>query len=218
MSIKGLLSEEKGAMTIIEAAFVFPIMLFIVFFMIMAGEAYYQFARVEKTVTCYAIAAAARCENPMLEYVQNHGNTVPDSPSAVEVRPYRYILTGEAKKIASKAESDMRKEVKAMQPLLFRGMNPQITSSSVKADMGLLSSAVTARCDFEVALPIRMIFTGQELKFRYSIQVSEPVGDPAELIRNVSLVTDYFIDRNEGISQFVKDFKEKARKIGAYIN
>lgn len=218
MNINRLLSEEKGAVTIVEAAFVFPIMFFIVFFMIMAGEAYYQYARVENTVTFYAVSAAARCENPMLEYVQKHGNTVPKDPNATQVVPYRYILTGEAKKIANQADSDMRKSIKSMKPLLFRGMNPQIRSTSVKAKLNLLVSSVSARCDFEVALPIRMIFTNDTLKFRYSIEVVEPVGDPAELIRNVSVVSDYFIERHEGVSKFVKEFKEKANKIGVYVN
>ena len=55
---------EKGAVTIIEATFVFPITFFIVFFMIMAGEGYYQHARVENLVTYTAITGASRCEHP----------------------------------------------------------------------------------------------------------------------------------------------------------
>ena len=42
--------HEKGAVTLIEAVIVFPIMFIIVFIMMMAGNAYYQQARVERAV------------------------------------------------------------------------------------------------------------------------------------------------------------------------
>ena len=51
--------HNRGAMSIVEATFVFPIMFFVVFFMIMAGEAFYQHARVEYFVTVAAIDGAA---------------------------------------------------------------------------------------------------------------------------------------------------------------
>ena len=75
---------QSGAMTIMEAAFVFPIMFLVIVIMVMLGEAYYQHARVEYEVSHAAVSGAARCENPMLAYVQNNGNTVPTSPSATD--------------------------------------------------------------------------------------------------------------------------------------
>ena len=58
-------SREKGAVTLIEAAFAFPIMFFIVFFMLMAGSAYFQQARIERIISEATIEACARSENPM---------------------------------------------------------------------------------------------------------------------------------------------------------
>ena len=92
---------QSGAMTIMEAAFVFPIMFLVIVIMVMLGEAYYQHARVEYEVSHAAVSGAARCENPMLAYVQNNGNTVPTSPSATKVVPYRYIFTGKAQQIGT---------------------------------------------------------------------------------------------------------------------
>lgn len=215
MRVREAIGNERGAMAIVEAAFVFPIMFFIVFFMIMAGESYYQYACVEYEVTRAAVSAAARCENPMLSYVQNHGS-VPTSTTATEVIPYRYILTSEAKSITSTSVGELSDTIEGMKPLLFKNMAPTNVSVSVTPKINVLVSSVTVQCDFEVPLPIRMIFTNKQLSFHYTIKVKEPVGDPAEFIRNVSTVKDV-VERNKAISNFCSELKEKATKIGVYL-
>lgn len=208
---------ERGAVTIIEAAFVFPITFFIVFFMIMAGEGYYQYARAEFLVTHGAISAAARCENPMLSHVQNNGNSVPQDPGTADVMPYRYLFGGEAKSIQNEMEGELQSQISAMKPLLFSGMSPQNVDVSIDTKMNIFVSTVKVKCSFEVPFPIRMIFSQTQIKFKYTIEVMEPIGDPAEFIRNVTTVGD-IIERNEAISNFVAEFKDKANKIGVYIN
>lgn len=215
MKVREFLKGERGAATIIEAAFVFPIMFFIVFFMIMVGESYYQYARVEYEVIHGAVSAAARCENPMLSYVQAN-DSVPTDPGETDVIPYRYILTGEAASIANTSADDLEDTINAMEPLLFKGMAPTNVDVTVTPKMNVLVSSITVKCDFEVPLPIRMIFSGKKLAFRYSIEVKEPIGDPAEFVRNVSTVKDV-VERNKAISDFCSELKEKATKIGVYL-
>ena len=65
---------EYGAVLIVEAVFVFPIMFIIVFVMLMAGSAFFQHARVERLVVEAALDGASRCENPMLEKVSSTGS------------------------------------------------------------------------------------------------------------------------------------------------
>ena len=62
--------KQKGAVAVIEAAFVFPVMFIIVLVMILAGEVFYQRSRVEQAAHIAVIDAAAACSNPMLNYVQ----------------------------------------------------------------------------------------------------------------------------------------------------
>ena len=147
--MKCLFLSEMGAVTIIEAAFVFPITFFVVLFMIMAGEGYYQFSRVEYAVTAAAIDGAARCENPLLGDVISSGSVQTD-PTKPNVMPYRYILTGEAKKIAKDVENDLENKISGFQPLLFRGMKP--TNVEVKSDlhMNVLVSSLPITCTFEI--------------------------------------------------------------------
>lgn len=209
-------SSERGAVTIIEAAFVFPITFFIVFFMIMAGEAYYQSAVVERTVTNAAIRGAAQCENPMLREVIKTGS-VPTAPDAVDVVPYRYILTGEAKKIAQNVQDDLRKTISSYKPLLFRGMGPRNVSVKVLPHMNVLVSSLEVTCHFDVLFPIRMIFSEDTVKFSYTSHMKAPVGDPAEFVRNVAMIKD-ILERNEAAVKIAGKASDAMTKIGVYVN
>ena len=209
-------SRERGAVTITEAAFVFPITFIVVFFMIMAGEAYYQSAVVERTVTNAAIRGAARCENPMLREVIRT-KSVPTDPGAVEVMPYRYILTGEAKKIAQSVQDDLRSTISSYKPLLFRGMGPRNVSVTVTPHMNVLVSSLEVTCDFDVQFPIRMIFSKDTVIFSYTSHMKAPVGDPAEFVRNVAMIKD-ILERNETAMEIAGKASEAMNKIGVYIN
>ena len=216
MEASGRRNKEKGAMTIVEAAFVFPITFFIVLIMIMAGEAYFQHARVEHYVNEAAIDGAARCENPMLGVVLNNGGTVPKDPGSYEIRPYRYILTGEAKSVAGEVESDLLKRVEAAKPLIFHNMAPTNVDVSVEPHINPLVSSLPVTCEFDVPLPIRMIFTNNPIQFSYVVKTTASVGDPAEFIRNVAIVKDV-VERSEQMTKFCQDVKSGMEKIGAYL-
>ena len=207
--------RERGAVTIIEAAFVFPITFFVVLFMIMAGEAYFEHAVVEYYVTSAAVDGAARCENPMLSHVLS-GGSVPTDPTTADVMPYRYIFTGEAQNIAGEIEGDLERKIEKISPLLFKDMKPEDVSVTVTPKMNPLISHLTIDCEFTVPLPIRFIFSDEDMGFSYTVTANASVGDPAEFIRNVSVVTD-FLERSSAFTEFCGKVKECMQKIGAYI-
>lgn len=208
--------SEKGAVLLIEAAFILPITFIIVFMMIMAGEAYYQHARVEYEVTKAAVNGAARCENPMLSYVEKQGN-VPTSTNEVQIRPYRYILTSEANSIDSEIKTDLKKTVEGMRPLLWSNMSPKNVKVSGKTRVNPLLSSFQVQCDYDIEFPIRMIFSNENIKLSYSVSMVESIGDPSELIRNVSMIGDV-MERFESTAHVKDNLKEIAGKIGAYLN
>lgn len=210
-------SAEDGAMTIIEAAFVFPIMFIVVFMMILTGEAYYQNARVEYEVSHAAVAGAARCENPMLSYVQKNGNSVPTSPSAADVVPYRYLFTGRAKSIAAEVAGDLTETIESMKPLAFRAMSPANVSVNVQPKMNMLVSSLLVECEYDIELPIRMIFSNKKIKFHYEVGVTEPIGDPSEFVRNVSTVQD-LLERSEKAQAVFQEIKKGMEKLGRFVN
>lgn len=213
------MKEQRGAVVIIEGAFVFPIMFFIVLFMLMAGEVYYQHSRVEKACITAAIRGAARCENPMLEVVQKEGS-VPDETDAVHVMPYRYIFTGEAQKVANQVAKELREELKKTGISSFWGMEPRNVTVNIRPKMNVLISSFPVECSYEIQLPIRMIFARDAMKFRYTVQVMEPIGDPTEFVRNVSTVEDYLerVEFGEGITNFVEKIKEAMEKLGWWMS
>lgn len=208
-------NREKGAVTIVEAAFVFPIVFFIVFFMIMAGEAYYQQACVEYYLTTAGVDGAARCENPMLATVISSG--VPTDPTATDVMPYRYILTGEARSIASRIRDDLEEKIDAMQPLLFHNMKPENVDVTVDTRMNPFVSSLHLNCKFDVPFPIKMIFTGETVKFSYNINLTTSIGDPSEFVRNIAFIAD-LMEQSQVVTDFCEKLQEGLSKIGQYIN
>ena len=216
MKEKALRKREKGAVTIVEATFVFPIVFFIVFFMIMAGEAYYQRAKVEYAVTAAAINGAARCENPMLGSVIS-GGAVPTDPGATDVMPYRYIFTGSAKSIAAQVQGELASTISSMKPLLFRNMSPTNVVVSINVKMNPLISSFPVECSFDVPFPIRMIFSKEDMKFTYNVSITTSIGDPAEFVRNVAMVSD-ILERSQTAMAVSGKIKSVMGKISGWIN
>lgn len=207
---------QKGAVTIIEATFVFPIMFIIIFMLLMICEGYYQYARVERACIVAAVQGAARCENPMLEEVQKTGQ-VPDSTKAAKVRPYRYILTSESKEIAAQMSKELKDTVEGFHVLVFRGMTPTNVKVNIDPKMNILISTFPVECSFDITLPIRMIFSNENITLKYQISVTQPVGDPTEFVRNVSTVQDY-LQRSALINDYVAKIQEAMEKIARFIN
>ncbi len=211
--------NQKGAVTIVEATFVFPIMFCVIFMLLMACEAYFQYARVERACIQAAVQGAARCENPMLQAVQETGE-VPTSPSAAKVRPYRYIFTSEAGAIADEIADELEETIEGFHSMAFRGMTPSNVKVNIEPKMNVLVSSFPVECSFEIKLPIRMIFSNEDMVFRYSISVRQPVGDPAEFVRNVSTVQDY-LDRSAvgaKIQEYTSKIQQALDKLAQFIN
>ena len=207
---------EYGAVLIIEAVFVFPIMFIIIFIMLLAGGAYFQHARVERLVVEAAIDGASRCENPMLEKVSKAGS-VPTSTSDAKIMPYRYLFTGNAKSISDEVASELRNTVERLNSLAFKGMEPKNVSVKVTPKMFILISSFQVECEFDIVLPVRMLFSDEDLKFHYSVSMTEPVGDPSEFVRNISTIQD-ILEGNEKAASIAEKFKEETKKIARFIN
>ena len=210
-------SGEYGAMLIIEAVFVFPITFIIVFVMLMAGSAFFQHARVERLVVEAALDGASRCENPMLEKVSGTGS-VPHKISAdTKVMPYRYLFTGNAKETGAEVAAELERKIRGLRSFGFHGMEPKNVSVKATPDMFILVSSFRVECTFDIELPIRMLFAKENFKFHYAVSMTEPIGDPAEFVRNVSTVQD-LLERNETIMDIAGKFQNAAQKLAKYLN
>ena len=164
--------SQSGAMTIIEATFVFPIMFFIVFFMIMAGDIYFQQARVERIVTETAISAASRCENPMQALV---GDSVPDDPDNDGIKPYRYLFGGYVKDICRNIEKESTEKIENFGALGFAGTEVRDLHLSVDPHIYMIISYVDVNCSYRVGFPIRMIFSNKNYDLYLKVDIKQPI-------------------------------------------
>ena len=151
-------------------------------------------------MTTAAVDSAALMETPFLQTIIKE-EKVPTDPSKMNILPYRYIFQGETDKIEKAASTDLQDKLDKMEPLLFSTMKVKRLSSKVVAQMSPLISHVEAECSFEIPFPIRMIFSNEEIKLSYYVHVNASAGDPAEFIRNVSLVED-LVNRSDRFMKF----------------
>ena len=106
--------EEKGAL-ILEATIVFPVMFFILLFLIYTGNMFYIRSQVDSIASRGAIQAAAYVADPMLEEVKESGS-VPRSIN--NVQPYHSLLGNDVGKIQNK----MNEELNGLGTGFFAGM------------------------------------------------------------------------------------------------
>lgn len=95
----------------------------------------------------------------------------------------------------------------------------KITNVNVTTEyqQSLLISHFVIQCDYSVQLPIKMLFEEENFTVDYSIHVEQPVGDPAEFVRNVSLVQDY-LERWEAAGEFTQKISDAMEPIKNFLN
>ena len=57
--------RDKGAVMVVEATIVFPIMFFVIFLIILYGNVMYQKSKIDNYVSAYAQWGAQQCADPL---------------------------------------------------------------------------------------------------------------------------------------------------------
>lgn len=197
--IKEKLNKDDGAVQIVEATFVFPIMFIILFFLIYMGNAYYVRAQVEAIVVDKAIAGANYCTDPILQTIKEDG--VIPKLSELDLDPYRYFsgMNGVEEKISREVEE----AIEGSSVSLFRNMEPVVKTR--RADISKYNNyvlystfSVEVRC--EVEFPIKFLGRSTPNLLVITSRSEIAVNDTAEFIRNTDMVIDYFEDSKLGQS------------------
>ena len=68
-NLKKQLKSENGAVPVVEATFVFPVMFFVIFFLLFMGNMYVSKAYFDNAVNQAAIKYAAQCADPNLKAI-----------------------------------------------------------------------------------------------------------------------------------------------------
>lgn len=185
--LKRAVKKEDG-MLIVEATYVFPIMVIVIFLMIYAGNAYLQKCRVEAIVTREIINGAAYCGDPVTMQIEDNGGAVPDD---LEVYPYRF-LAGDVDGFSDLIHSRIHDEISSMDGGLFKSMTPEsITIDGPVFNNAFIYATVSADVEYKITLPIRILFEEEPIIMDFTVRVDVPVSDSVELIRNIDMVEDY---------------------------
>ena len=104
-----LWKSENGAVMIVEASFVFPIMFFVLFFLIYFGNMYVVKSAISRFTSTCAIKGAEYYSNPWVkEVTENYGgDNVPTKND--DVKPYRHIFS--SKQIQNDIKSELEEKV-----------------------------------------------------------------------------------------------------------
>jgi len=215
---KKKMKSENGAVQIIEAAFVFPIMFIVLFFLIYMGNAYYIKAQIEAVAEVYAIEGASYCADPILETLKKTGN-VP-SLDALKTEPYRYLFGG-MNEIESQIGSEVEAEIEGKILSLFDNMRPKLKTSSAdiaKFNNYVVYSTFSVTISYVIEFPIKYLGADAPVILMINSRAEVPVSDTAEFIRNVDMVIDIFHGTKLGqsisdvfskVNGFISNFAEK---------
>ncbi len=204
--MKKFFHEEKGAIMTVESTFVFPIMFFVLFFLIYFGNAYYVKSTVDNVVSRYAILAAAECADAQLSSVIEKGSVSTDLNS--NKNPYRYLGSGYGESVAQDYEGKIKRKINDTG--FFSGMQPVNVDCDVKYNGGILYQSVKASVNYSIRFPVRFIFDDNAVFLNLSAVEEVPVVDGGEFVLNTNMVIDY-VERTN-LPDKIKEIKENLSK------
>ncbi len=214
MGTKTKANNECGAVAIVEAAFVFPIMFIVLIFLIYFGNAYFVKAQVDAVVSNAAIKGAAYCADPLLADIKSNGNKLP-SLSSYNSDPYRYILGG-MNEVEKMINNEVYSTISGKSVSGFSTMKPKIITKKEaisKYNNYVVYSTFAVEVKYQMTFPLKMIDGSTIPILTMSSRAETAVDDTAEFIRN----TDMVIDLLTG-TKFMNKVKEVFGKVNDFIN
>lgn len=196
-------TEERGAL-IVEATIVFPVMFFIILFLIYFGNVFYLRSQVDAIVAESAIKAASYCVDPLMAKVE--GGTVPTTME--DVQPYHSIF-GSAQ--TDSVREEMVNKLNRIGTGYFAGMNLRnIVVDQFKYNRGLVTSTFSVDVSYRIQFPIRFMGSDRPTVLKIHSQTTVPVTDTPEFIQNVDMAMDFF--DSSGMSEKLNKMVSQVKK------
>lgn len=177
------LKNEHGAVEIVEAAFVFPIVIFVVILLIMFGNVLYQQSKIDAIAVRGAEYLAAVYTNPIMA-----SGEIPTDTTAINVKPYRYLFgDSDSEELAKEF---IEKEISKTGTGLFSGM--EVKANVTTCEIKNYVVYQTARVEIEYSINfVPMKLFGASPIIKSSNATVTAATDSAEFIRNVDMIMDY---------------------------
>lgn len=209
--IQKCIKSENGMVSLIEAAYVFPVMFFVIFFLIYFGNMFYVKAAVDSITSCEAIKGAQYYANPWVENVHESlsDKEIPTENSSVQ--PYRQFTSD--KTIQNKIQEETQKKIKAMGGGVFAGMHAKNISCKASYKNYFLYAIFSVEVSYKISFPIRFLGEDERISIDFGSYDTATVTDNTEFIRNTDMVVDY-VQR----SKIYNEVKDKLQQIKEEIN
>lgn len=227
---KQKLRDEMGAVQIIEMTLIFPLVLFVMVFLLYMGSYVLQSVTIYNDAQRIAVAASREAGIPGYEkFYQATGVTTkadfnwPDGvwpePSVIndmmhEHDPYRYWGNGfldESEK--DTLENNLKRLVSENSFLASSNVDCTITTSN-----NILNQQINVRVVKHISTPRLLRYLGLADDISIDVTATAVVGDPAEFVRNTDMVfdlADFLLkdlkigSENQTINQRISIYKQK---------
>lgn len=199
--------DERGHV-VVEAAYVFPIAIFVVIFLIFLGNAYFVKAQIDDYTMQIALKGAEECANPLSKEVENgEVNMISD------LQMYRYITLFAS--YMDTVEKKMEDELKALildgNGSVFVGMEPEITSCVANYKGNLVQPSFSIEVEYSIKTPFRFIFSEEDTIVTIHAKSEVPVVDMGEFIGIIDMAEDYF--ENTGAKDACSGIADKIKEL-----
>lgn len=211
VSIRRALRRQDGAVQIVEASFVFPIMFIVLFFLIYMGNAFYIKGQVEAVVSTQALHGASYAVDPVLKSIRET-HSVP-AVDKVKIEPYRYIVGG-MNEVEDEIAKEVRKELKTDSTTFFTTMKPKLsgTDEIAKYNSSVVYATFSVQVHYSLTFPIRYLGESSPTILKLSSRSEVPVNDAPEFIRNSDMAVDLLKDTKLG-----KTISDMFSKVSGFI-
>jgi len=218
--------SERGAVQVIEAALIFPVVFLVIFFLIFTANYIMQGVMVYNYAQQAAVAAARELAMPGYGELYGSGwiTTQTDFQSPVlnidqlmkHHEPYRYwnLAGGGEKMLSESRKSKMQSELAALlRRVSFMG-SPSVTCTITPSN-NVLHQSVNVHVTNQITKWSFLRFIGFSGQADINVNVTAVASDPAEFIRNVDMVDDYL--EQTGVKSKITDtitkFKDQIKGI-----
>lgn len=214
------ITNEKGAI-IVEATIVFPVMFFVLLFIIFIGNIYYEQAKVDEIVLKYAVKGAECVADPFLYDIENGGGLPKKMSDVKDIEPYRFILgsitDGSVSAIEDKISQDIKDEINDTSLVFFGNSKANILGSDndkiATFNNYVIYSTFVVQVNYEIKMPIAFLGDDYPTVVKMSSRAEVPVSDAPEFIRNVDMAVDILEGTKAGDA-----IKKIFTKAGEFIN
>ena len=205
---RGKVNEKKNGQAgalVVEAVFIFPIVLFILMLIIYLGDIYFQMARVDELVNRYAIEGAQYVADPLLKKVKEAqeagtGISLECSSATMKLQPYRYVTGALGAGYVSDIEEELNREIKEklenssaslFDSVKIRNISTEQPDGKIcKYNQGFFSSTFVVQVNYEISYPFYWFGGGKMRAVKASARSECAVNDMDEFIRNIDMVVD----------------------------